>query len=231
MEVLVAASIFAIVMVMTTGVLGQSSTYDSKIKKMRETSEESRRLADMITRDVKLARKQIVIENDFVSLAPGDNCADDNFGDKTIKSGIAILAGRSNDFCLEYIDYDGLNPNAASFGQYDSRMLIIGGDDTYKIYYSKEGTVYYRNDIPTETTLTPNILLNEIPNSNYAVTSSEYKSYVGFGGFAPIEDAKLKIQPSVKFLITVKEQGYDETNHKGVQATIQSWVTSRNYDI
>jgi len=204
-------------------------------------------LADMITRDVRLAKKPIVIDDAYKSTVAGDDCQNAGSGiNLTIKSGIAILAGRDGDsasptqnYCLEYTSYGDINSfdPADTLGEYDSRILIIGAEDYYKIYMTAYDItdevfrVYYSNSIETGTIINGNTFSGIKSDPNNAVTSKDYNSWVGFGGFAPIEDSMLKIQPVVKFLITVSAKDYDATNHQGIQAVIKSWVTSRNYSI
>ena len=63
MEILVTAMIFAAIMIIATAVLAQSSTFRIKLSEIRKTSEEARRLADQITRDVRSANSPIKIES------------------------------------------------------------------------------------------------------------------------------------------------------------------------
>ena len=60
-EILIGTLIFASVMVMTTGAVGQSVGYQSKVRAIRQTSTESRRLAEMISRDVREARGDFTV--------------------------------------------------------------------------------------------------------------------------------------------------------------------------
>lgn len=60
-EILIGTLIFAAVMVMTTGAVGQSVGYQSKVRAIRQTSAESRRLAEMISRDVREARGDFTV--------------------------------------------------------------------------------------------------------------------------------------------------------------------------
>jgi len=54
-EILVATTIFALVMVITTGVVSRSSAFNSKLRVQRQIQEEILRIADMITRDIRSA--------------------------------------------------------------------------------------------------------------------------------------------------------------------------------
>lgn len=63
LEVLIATSIFAMVMIMTTGVIAQSTGYQTKTKAMSDTSEEAGRISDAIARDLKLADGWFNVQN------------------------------------------------------------------------------------------------------------------------------------------------------------------------
>lgn len=86
MELLIAASIFAGVMVIATGVLAQSSTFRGKIKATRETSEQAKQVADMITRDIRSANTEGTI-NEYSSFGPPPTL----LASHKFKNGIALL--------------------------------------------------------------------------------------------------------------------------------------------
>jgi prepilin-type N-terminal cleavage/methylation domain-containing protein len=55
LEILIATGIFAIVMVITVGIVSQSAGFQSKIRAQRQTYEEVRRLSDQISQDIRSA--------------------------------------------------------------------------------------------------------------------------------------------------------------------------------
>ena len=58
-EILVSTAMFAVLMVMTTSIIIQSVGYQSKLRAIRAASQESRRIADMLTRDIHSANRKI----------------------------------------------------------------------------------------------------------------------------------------------------------------------------
>lgn len=233
MEVLVSTAIFAVVMAIATGVIAQGSSYSTKIKKMRETSEDARRLADMLTRDIKSVKSPIKAQ--YNSSING-NCIDDGeLGSSagTFNSGILIL---NDAYCSMYGD-----PGSAldsSSNQYDGSLIILAGSEKYMIYIYGSDKIFYSNTILIDTVLN-STMIDEIKNNTNNVISSSsinYKAIIGFGGYAPRIDSVIspetqKMQSIVNFVITVSVKDFIKGPYKGESATIRSSVTSRNYGI
>lgn len=218
MEVLVASSIFAVVMVFVTGAVVASSNYQSKIRIMNQTSEESRRLADMITRDVRSANYPLTITASEV----GSTEAPKEF---KFKNGVAILSSSlisNNKYTslVEDVDVSQTGPN----------ILIISLKGKCKIYYTKRTDstnygLYYKeidnNNALNATTLTIN-------PTNDLISKEKLNVDIRFGGYAP-DDKSLNLgQPMIKFYISVGSQ--NEGTYNYYKTAIRSAVTSRSYN-
>jgi len=251
MEVLVASAIFAVVMAIATGVIAQGSSYGTKIKKMRETSEDARRLADMLTRDIKSAKSPIRALYNTTTYTIKDT-ADTGAIEGLFNPGILLLNN------LSQLNYDSsgtalLDSNA----QYDAASIVIAGSTNYMIYTrgwncpyalatppSLPSCVYYSNSISVDTLLTNQMIAsiqtegNIISNTSLSSEGEPlYKTLIGFGGFNfPVPSnvtstSVQSMQPLVNFVVTVSVKSFDNTIYKGESATIRSSVTSRNYGI
>lgn len=234
MEVLVASSIFAVVMVFVTGAVVASSNYQSKIRIMNQTSEESRRLADMITRDVRSANFKLSINPNGTSSSGGGGTSGSTIiGDGTtlsdvynFKNGIAIIKSMQVSYYSQ---------NSLTHEPIDADTLIISLKDTYKIYSTKSigpdtYGLYYReipragNDTLYVTGLFPTIL-SEL--NNYLISKENLSVDVKFGGYAP-DDLHVTGQPMIKFYISVGSQ--NEGTYNYYKTAIRSAVTSRSYN-
>lgn len=242
MEVLIASTIFALIMVIAAGVLAQNSGYDARLTKMRETSEGSRRIADLLTREIRAANDPITIDKNLLWIDGSSNCDSPSTDTITISSGLALLDYNNeftlNKYCLGYghlININTLN------GHYNNRVLIVSLKDSYHIYLSakqdstSENYLYYKSFTkPSTITLS---IIHSMRNDSNIISNPDYSTVVGFGGFTP-NDFEYPIpvgQPIVKFLITVQTKDYKHNDlstpriHSGEQAVIQSQVTGRKY--
>lgn len=231
MEVLIAASIFAIVMVITTGVLGQSSSFRTQIKASRETSEDVKKISDMITRDVKKAKYSIKANAKSNSLPFESNrgimLAKLNL---SISSIDGIIIRHSSSPFDEYPTSDMIDSNYAD-------VLVIADEKDYLIYVNYNNNIYYKSiprlkedgdvvsiakdhvsGVETETSFT------KINNQNTAIT-------LRMAGFAPENVGSNKSQPYVQFYLQSETKGYDSLSPRNRAKTeIRSSVTVRNYN-
>ena len=245
MEVLIAAGIFAIVMVITVGILGQSSTFRSKINAQREASESAKMLADKISRDVR--------ESGFpakITLCNNKACSAQQ--EKVFKSGIAIIKGQG------VIDSDArlwgsfVNDSEAvnSFAKKDygtqGQILITTTKDKYKVYFSSyivgvHKAVFYKE----YQRLNPGGELVTLTSADIGTTRGKDRFYevdnlitnrikqdvsTFFSGYAPYEDATVKQQPYVQFYLISQTKNYDSLlpNFRA-KIEIRSAVTARSF--
>ncbi len=241
LEVLVATSIFTIIMIMTTATVAQSSSYRTKLKIMREVNEETRRLADMVTRDVRSANQEIKIEahDDDVTIST-----------RQFKNGIAMLNANQNyiinQTCLFALNRD---PSTELPGEVLSgngaQILILGTTDKYKIYFTStavanpfgvfygehgrlnpDGSVY----ILTEADISEVLVLGAGANDNNRISSTQLSVVLAMAGYAPDDTSATASQPYVQFMITAKSPDYNTDQVRGAKAMIRSSVTSRSYN-
>ena len=214
LEVLIASAIFASMLVMATGIIAQTSNYQGRLKAMRETSEETRRLADMITRDVRSANKS----DNFFQAIP-------------FKNGIAILNKNSE---LILSSYD-TSPNL-SYTSVD--LLLLANSNEYIAYCTNiiDGQSYLFRKTYTSDFTKANIVNfittfalskeNAISNKNLNVTLS----FAGFTpGFSPDGSVSIdKQQPFIRFKTTAETVETTGANH--YRTEIDSTVTGRSYN-
>jgi hypothetical protein len=238
MEVLVATMIFVSIMVIATGVIGQASSYSGKIKKLRETSAEARRLSDMITRDIREANAPVVLDSEFFrdNGDPSDLCIElvDEGNTVTFKSGLAILSWRravdgytkyseAQSQCIDeaYRVPDGLF-YGNGHGLYDARMLVVGLKNKTRVYATAQDTnanprvhrVYMKEFTQGKLSVTD---INSVVESANLISNPNYGAIVGFGGYAPPSSTDgagkplprdIKQQPVIRFLVTVQSKDY-----------------------
>jgi prepilin-type N-terminal cleavage/methylation domain-containing protein len=72
LEILIATGIFAIVMVITVGIVSQSAGFQSKIRAQRQTYEEARRLSDQISQDIRGAATSANVISEPSASGPGE---------------------------------------------------------------------------------------------------------------------------------------------------------------
>ena len=213
MEILISTAIFATVMVMAVGIFGQSSSYRGKITTMRAVSEDSKRLADMITRDIRTASVSV------------DVTAGNPTVKKTFKGGVALLqCDTTCDFAYPY------SYSVEAFSGL-ANMLIIVNKDSY-IVYVQSGAFLYRSS--TQYTAPPSIDMLAAYNSTTApanvISSSDLDTPVSFAGYAPDSTSVILQQPYIQFDIISKTKNYDTlAPNARAQMEIRSSVTARSF--
>lgn len=241
MEILVATVIFVAIMVIATGVIAQGSSYSGKIKRLRETSQDARRLADMITRDIKAANAPVILNSELLHDAtPSDFCdqGPDAGTTVTFKSGLVILAWRRavdgytanpeiQSYCIDewYKIPDGLF-YGNGHGYYDARMLVVGLKDKTRVYATAQDLTVsprvhrvYMKEFPSGATLMPSDLPGIIDSANL-ISNPNYGAIIGFGGYAPPSSTNsgkplsstIRQQPIIRFIVTVQSSTYQHND-------------------
>lgn len=218
LEILVASSIFAIVMVLAVGIIGQVSIYQGKLKAIQNVSKESRKLANQITEDVRSANSPITVTS------VNSEVSDEN----KFKNGLALYKCSDVDSC------SAANQNGSYYNGFlssgtanNANVLIAANDKNYKIYWSSsDGQLHYaKNDYTTTIALSE--ILSEISGKNI---STNFVS-INLAGFCPNDGASSTFQPYVDFYITVKTKNYDTlSRNQRYQTNIRSMATSRSYN-
>lgn len=237
MEILIAASIFAGVMIMTTGVLAQSSSFRGKIKATRETSEVTQKIADMVARDVRSASGVVKITPSSGGFSPV----------YTYDSGVALIMVRGISCTMMFNTPTSIVPGDA-FDNTMADALVIATGDKYKVYLSAgssiPGGVFYAEYPRLDAnggviTLTGanlrNVLLRDITDSStidesHRISSLNASTIMIMTGFAPNENAAAKVQPYVQFRIMSKTKDYDTLSPNArSKMEVLSTVTVRNF--
>lgn len=242
MEILIAASIFAAVMIITTGVLAQSSSSRGKIKAQRDVAEETKKLADLITRNVRESNYPGKVE-----LCTASPCSAP-LAVKDFKNGLAIIyignfVSNTNNpiggFRNNITPHNGYVVDDSYTNQ--GQVLITTDKNKYKVIYAKvAGGVYYKDfnridssgnvltlsnaNIGTVTGYTTRFPENAISNISNIVTN------MYFSGFAPDSTSTTKLQPYVQFFIGSKTNNYDTLPpNSRAESVIRSSVTARSF--
>lgn len=253
LEILVATTIFAIIMVVAGGVFGMGSTYNVKMKAMRQVGEDARRLTDAITNNVRSVDGTIKLN---IAL----NGTDAPLVPKEFKNGIAIVSPHGvtpPSYNYEFNATPSVTfPNTSTGAQ----VLILAIKDKYKIYYSSHSThhLYYKT-IPrldgsgNVVVLAAADLISVKDDYDAGTTlrvngfSSPYtESYLSFAGFAPDDSITSQQQPYVDLFIQSKSSDFDQDVYNGngttpsaydkkipssrALAEINTTVTSRSYN-
>lgn len=244
LEILIASAIFATVLVIATVAVGSSSGYYNKLNQMRKTSEETRKLSDMISRDVR----GVTVKSDIEAWNSS------SYPERTYNHGIALLNYVGNNQ-YQFTNYDatpsasigsGVNVSAGTFTP-NANVLIISTKTSYKIYVAgvsgtacPVNTVCYKEILKSDPLL---IGLTHLPHSivqstNTVITSDRLETNINFGGFVP-NSAVLPAdyqQAYVRLFITSKTKPSDSSltysdlqNNKRALSQIRTIFTARSY--
>lgn len=201
-EILVATTIFALVMIITTGVVGQSASFSSKLHAQRQVQEDVGRIVDMITKDIRSANNVGQI------------------GGFEFKNGLAILSCNSdNSVCGPIFNTE---PSGMDLEDPETNLvLVIFMNQKTKVYQlnKNEKRIYYGEGFN---------YLDALKNKS-SISKLDYDYILKLGGFTP-SDQNVDQMSYVTFEITAKSKNYDalEANQKA-EFTICSTVTSRHY--
>lgn len=227
-EVLIASAIFAMALIFTTATISQGGSFYSKLKAQRESSEDTRKIADLLTKDIRAANQEFSYIFD-----PETGVATD------YKYGIAILSCRS--LCTK--DYNPSRPSVATSNEFEGKgnVLVAGikkEDSTvlYKVYFSKytQYTPSFSEAIGIYSksfTVLPSLdEIAAVPNDeNNLISSDANDSSLDLAGAAPGWDNK--VQPFVKFRIEAKTKNYNSlAAAQRADNIIESMATTRNYE-
>ncbi len=229
MEVLIASTIFAAVMIMATAVFAQSSAFRTKLAEMRRTSEDARMLADQITRDVRSAN------------SPARINLGGSAGIKDFRNGIALVKYNSSTDNWSFVCNGEMNQPADPFAStfipsYIANALVLAADDKYIVYYSNGNSIYRNDQIArvngsgTIVTLTAANIAG-VQTDSKKISNPDDEAYINFSGIADDDTIANKQQSIVFFYIITQTKNYANLKpglrHKAV---IESGVSSRSYN-
>jgi len=221
LEVLIATSMFVIVLVITIGTVGFGAGFQGRINQQKRVTDETRKLSDMITRDVQAARGEI-------SVGQGTDVY--NF-----KSGLAEFACIES--CLLKNDRVAQADLSGDALNQPANALVIASENSYKIYLSegnkdKTPAIYY-NEIK-RTDISNNVLYsNEIMSvrsEKYLISSSKVDTTIAFGGLCASDNISPRQQSFVQYYVLSQTKNYsDVAVQNRARAEIRSTATSRSY--
>lgn len=221
LEVLIATSMFVIVLVITIGTVGFGAGFQGRINQQKRVTDETRKLSDMITRDVQAARGEI-------SVGQGTDVY--NF-----KSGLAEFACIES--CLLKNDRVAQADLSGDALNQPANALVIASENSYKIYLSernkdKTPAIYY-NEIK-RTDVSNNVLYsNEIMSvrsEKYLISSSKVDTTIAFGGLCASDNISPRQQSFVQYYVLSQTKNYsDVAVQNRARAEIRSTATSRSY--
>jgi prepilin-type N-terminal cleavage/methylation domain-containing protein len=255
LEILIATTLFSVIMIMTTGIIGQSAGFRSKLQVMREASSASRKLADQITRDVREAHY-----SGKVLYGPGSN----GTTEATYPRGIALFA------CSETSSFSCLPKNykippAADTGDLPSGLassdqsnlvanvlLLFGYNPTstyksVKIYVQKYDGTFFLQAISNGDTINVNKVFYGDAGYRYWATTDDYlisgksgtktignniKTVLKFGGFGPQDgQATARPWPDPYVVLGIRATNLTTTTAPSEKAstTLRTLIAPRDY--
>jgi len=241
LELLIATTIFAIVMMMALGAITDSANYLAKLKAMRVSSEESRRIADILGEDIKKANTEL-------SVTFNDSNGTTQTG-VLYKSGIALFDCDSVALKCgpKHSDLTTISTSDSLASEFKANTLVLAEKDNsgnlvYKVYYndsvSTDKMLYYA-EVKGQTTLdltdVNNIKKNGNEISGGSVPDLDLMNdvVINFGGYAPtskvMETAANRQQAYVFYNINVKTRGALKQQEL-FDINVLSGTTSRNYN-
>ncbi|OQA04137.1 MAG: hypothetical protein BWY68_00497 [bacterium ADurb.Bin400] len=238
LEVLIAATIFATIMTMATGTVSQARSFQSRLARSREVSEDVRRIADLVTREVRETRGGMwlrVIDKDYYRGMVLFNC-----------DLAANVCTTTNNTRL----YNGdPNPMGGTTGERLSSGFVNGlllyDTDSYRVFFldAPNAQVYYKeqNSVLQVNTVNSSDRFanfirgitsdsdNRISRTGESGSIVQYDTYIRFTGFTP-SGRDFDKQPFVHFTLEARVRNNSLlTDADKASAIIRTMVTSRNY--
>lgn len=212
-EILIASAIFVTVTVITTSIATSSVGYEARLSANRDAFEDSRKLSDILTRDVR------EVKSSTFTLAGN-----------TYSSGVALF--NCSTACTAVA-----SSLPSSFADSPvANTLVLQSNGIYKIYHTKINVLNGELYFSTTSTLSdlPLYLTGTLTaDSKNIISNIKCDTVVDFSGFIPSSGSTIKQQPYVNFRVQSKTKDYDslvDQPDKRASTVIQSQVTLRNYN-
>ena len=253
-ELLVAAAIFALIMIMVVGTFSWAAGYNSKLKSVRQIGNSGRKIMSDLSRDIRLANGKIIIGTIEYGEIVIINC---NLYNKD-PAGCLIAQNSTNpDEAIPISsnpgNLDDTNPNALIIVNQSQKKLILYRDIKFESstnydLFRKE--VSFTSDVPKidpvwsdpfnavyNGTDLDNLLPNwTILNDVNSMTAAKTSVKVGFGGYAPakfdsVSKTPRKQQPFCEIKLRVQSRDYDPLAVKNnAYLNLQTIVETRDYN-
>jgi len=209
-EVLIAATIFALVMVIVASTLSWASTYNSRLGEMRKVGNDARKIMNMISDDIRQANGTKLYEYDnFQEITMGEVTLFNSASGVLEPEGISSPVGEENS---------------------TDKLIIV---------QKRQGKVIIYSFVEADKKIARVEISNIEWENNLFGSSSELEVVefddleydLNFWGYAPGPNPRDQ-QPFISFSLDVRSKGYDDlTTSYRSKIRLQSTVTSREYNI
>lgn len=231
-EILIATSIFSLLMVMTSGIVAESSGYQAKIKALRNVSAETRKAADFISNEIRSANGSGTVE--YVNSA----------GLKSVSYSTSLAIFNCNQtYCdpqyrttadittpgFALPDHSNLTGNVLiTFVKEDgiarAHVIAFRDNNQHKLYFKK---VSADLNINSEV---GSMSEDDVYSGKEESDGTGVEMAAHFGGFAPGKEDLHPRHSYVTFLVTARTRGYDDLpSVQRAIASIRSMVVMRSY--
>ncbi|OQB05260.1 MAG: hypothetical protein BWY19_01111 [bacterium ADurb.Bin212] len=229
LELLIASSIFAIVMLITTATFTWASSYNNKLGEMRKTSLTARKIMEMLSQDIRMANGDIKL---IRGGAPGS---------PWISGEVVVLrcSAPSISSCVPNTSFQ--NNADVVFNQNNNALLIAQKDREKVVLYRLNNGSFSRSEVKYLSSYdlahTGLPLRGGVPWSDAGATSNINSTgtdvEVQFAGYTPkVESATRKQQPFVKIRLVAQSENYDDLAPAfRSRIELQTSVTTRFYNI
>ncbi len=218
-EVLIASTIFAMIMVMAVGIFSWASAYNSKLREMRKTGQDSREIMNMISDDIRQANGSATLKNGFNNVTIGE---------------LAILKCDSPVNCSVIESYQTTKDDSVDLGDTERNNALV-------IVDKKNNVVVMYSEIDSGDVVRKAVDYNpELDLINFAasieqsiVNSSGVDVFLGFAGYAPKRNVQDRdAQPHIKIKILAQTEDYTNIEKTfRTELNLETTVTSREYNI
>jgi len=243
LEILIATAIFATAMVLAGGVVAQTVRYQNKINYVRLVANESQRLSDLLSGDIKLANASGKVKARLAGIG---------YDTYDYKNGLALFDCDAECFSVHFRNNATPDDNPSAYSDsntngYKANTLVIfytnrdTNSTNHKIYYFNrtDNKIYiYSNTgdtVQLSTAGSGDLDSNNITSSpkTSLISSADTSGTIKFGGFAPEDSSTYYYQPYILFDIYVETLDYGTTAEASVKAKteIRTSVTGRSYNL
>lgn len=208
-EILIASTIFALVMILATASMSQTTNFQGKIRESRLTSETARKIADMMSEDIRGAK-----------------------GGDLATAGLKFSKGIAMFHCSKVgtnLSSCGIKNNltaSTNLSVSDVNTLVIMNSSSYKVYFWGSNIVFYKI-----VNSASSVDLSTINFNDSNIISSGCDTAILATGFGPSNNSTDKQQAFVQYQVESRTIDYDHQPETArAVATIKTTVASRNYD-
>lgn len=217
LELLIATSIFAIVMLLTTATFTWASSYNSKLGEYRKTSLASKKAIEMISKDIRTANGKGIITINGLSLEIGQ---------------LTLLEcdNKSSNYCSnaivhnDYVESEN-KKHALLILQKDRNKIII-----YRTVKNGSNYDFYRFEKSFDPTSSINITETIVNTKIWQKINHNIGMEITFWGYSGNKTV-LKQQPYIFIGIIAQSQNYNALKAPfRAKIELQTAVTSRDYN-